>query len=598
MRASDGLTAETLSVVMVGAGFGMAAVPGSLTWRGLIEKVATKMEINVGSVDSRIAAMMLSWIGSQKRVTAEESAFQRIVADCVKAAHLDQQRDDELLDRIADLALRVHCDVVIDLNYDTLVEEALDKAKIPYYRIIGAQLDIHAPLPKGTVVLWKVHGSVEHPATIVLSPTEYQRIYEVNDLGGELAKLGAKTHTVWTVGVGLLDDDVWSHLTSKANDLEVVSFWVTEGDRSQDAEETLQAWIRMLDAGAGVTRATVLNAVLGKNSRALLSSIDHFLCEFGTQSEAQPRQTARLAATLRKFDEQWGMASKIGTQRAISFVVDEFEQDYSDLFHFMLTRGKTRGKRWLPFLNANGPIPDRHALADEFHAVLLSCKSMMKDFAGEWPTRGLLLGCCVQAIVRNVCDWLDSFDIPYTIEPTQDPLKVVQRGTYLVVGANPFDPDVRADVNAFNLIHAFTYKNDPLKLEAPLTEEPLPSSKSRPSELLTEDEWECAVRSLFVNSAPELKIDGLAPIALTKDWIFPVFPWGFGRNGLAAYRSTSKGTVTRAWHLVSNQSASRYQICKGGSLRDRGERAFMLGRRGQVRIGESDDFVQRTARIY
>lgn len=588
IRATEGSSTNRVSVVMTGAGLGIAAMPGSPSWGELIRDVAKELNVPITGKDTRLDAMTVSWNASRRRATAQPSTFQTEVAECIKRAHKPDSYDTKLQCEVARFLTTVHCDVVIDLSYDRLVEGILSAAEIPYYRIIGAQLDIHAPLPEGTIVLWKVHGSVDHPATIVLSPTEYQRIYEVNDLGTELARLGSKAHTVWTVGVGLVDDDVWSYLTSQAQDLDIVSFWATPQDASRDAEETLGAWLSVL--GDGVSHVTVLNAAFGKDPHALRQGLHDFIGK-PAQVKRTRHKSVQLEATLETFDDRWRMAYLTGTPSAMSFVVDQFYQEYSDLVHFMLTRGKSKGHRWLPFLHADS-FPSEAILCDEFNAILGNARDMVDKYKGK-AGKGLLLENCAQTVVRYVFDWLESFKIGHEIVATRPSPTVIQRDSMLRVGANPFDPDVRSDKSSFNLNHMFTLAA-PLKLGAPLvgTQVGVPVDSS--IDLLTEDEWECAVRMSFAESEPRLD---LGAHSIDLNWIPPIFPWGFGRNGLAAYRSRTAGTVTKAWHLVSNRDAAGRQICKGGSLRDRGERAFMLGRRGLIRIGEFDDFVQRAMRI-
>jgi hypothetical protein len=51
------------------------------------------------------------------------------------------------------------------------------------------------------VVLRQLHGAIDDPATIVLSPTDYQRSYEVNELGADLTDIGSQAQTVWSLGV-------------------------------------------------------------------------------------------------------------------------------------------------------------------------------------------------------------------------------------------------------------------------------------------------------------------------------------------------------------------------------------------------------------
>jgi hypothetical protein len=184
---------------------------------------------------------------------------------------------------------------------------------------------------------------------------------------------------------------------------------------------------------------------------------------------------------------------------------------------------------------------------------------------------------------------MEGFDIQYHLLLDALDAPAVQRDKDFLVGANPFDADVRGlRPTDFNSMHVFRSKKR-MPIAYPLVGKPPNGS----AELLTEDEWEAAVLSIYYDHSPRLKLSGVSG-EFQLDWVWPVFPWGFGRKGLPVYRTTSGGTVTQSWHLVKDRLQPGRQICKGGSLRDRGERAFMVARRGSVRIGEYDDFVQRS----
>lgn len=590
IRSTGGKALDRLSVVMTGAGLGMAALPGSPSWSDLVLGVADDLKVKITRTDPRLDAMTVSWNRSRRKVSAQPSEFQNKVAAFLKKAHMPYKQpngrasDAQLKKAFKEFLKCVQCDVIIDLNYDSLVEDILTDAKVDFYRIIGAQLDIHAPLPQDTIVLWKVHGSVDHPSTIVLSPTEYQRIYEVNDLGSELARLGAKAHTIWTVGVGLAEDDVWRYLTSRAKDLDIVSFWLTEYSATTQDKAKLGEWHEGL--GEGVAHVTMLNAPYRTQKYALRESLEQYV-QKSQSTRISSRASSQLESTLSRFDASWKSALEAGTPRR--HVVDHYFQEYSDLVHFMLTRSKKSGPRWLHFLDPSKPVAPK-AVGAEFFAIVDNALNLMAKFAGADPNRGLLLRNCVQTIVRNVFDWLEAFDIEHELKLDPPGISEVARDASVLVGANPFDPDVRGDGVTFNLNHVFDVA-DELYIGSPLSDGPIGASVKATHELLSEDEWECIVQSLYYHGNPRLKI-GRNTIDLKS--VPAVFPWGFGRRGQADFRANTPGTVTQAWHLVSDRDALGRQICKGGSLRDRGDRAFMIGRRGLIRIGEFDDFVQHT----
>jgi SIR2-like domain len=577
-----------LSVVMLGAGFSKAANAKSPTWKELVNDVGLRMNIQISGVDPRADAITLSWRGSRRPSTAVETAFQQAVRDALLDSAAAAM-DSGVLASVAEAVRNTECDAIIDLNYDRVAETMLTAAGIPYYRVVGAQMDVRPPLPEGMIVLWKIHGSIDYPATIVLSPTEYQRKYEVNDLGTELVRLGSETRAVWSFGVGLQDDDVWTFLTLNASDLEIVALHMGESPAA-DLAETLQPWEQVL--GDGVAKITVLAAPLSDTSTGTLR---HCVTELNKQFK-RPRKTGdhSVKADAADFDGRFEIARVHAFLPAMRVIVEQFAERHEKLVHYLLTRSHDNsGHRWLPFLTSGDIAIDddlRSKVAQELLRILIGAREFVEKFAPDWPSSGLLVGAAAQSAVRYVFELFDAFAIDYTLVLDRATNVVIQRDDSILVGANPFDSDVRvARSDTFNPMQLFTPKKQ-LRLYYPLV---AVSQKAPPTALLLkENEWEAMVMSMFYASRPRLELAGEE---FDLGWTWPVFPWGFGRRGLAAYRASSEGTVTKSWHLVAERLSGGRQICKGGSLRDRGETIFMIARRGSIKIGEYDDFVQRSA---
>lgn len=111
----------------------------------------------------------------------------------------------ELLKSLADR----HLSGFITTNYDNLLERVA-----PFYKIFAGQEDLLLSNPQGIAEIYKIHGSVKDPETLVLTEADYQAF------AAKRAYLAAKLLTIFIeypvvfIGYRLGDSNVQSILTS------------------------------------------------------------------------------------------------------------------------------------------------------------------------------------------------------------------------------------------------------------------------------------------------------------------------------------------------------------------------------------------------
>lgn len=600
---------DGIRAVMLGAGLSAAARQGSLSWKGLVRGVSEELHEDFDEKqEPRIIAMALSWRFGRLPATADETEFQSAVAAVVRRLWSENREiDGRLCDSVGRLILSSGCSLILDLNYDPAAEVLLEQARVPFYRIVGAQIDVAPPLPDDTVLLWKIHGSIDYPPTIVLSPTEYQRIYETNELGAALMTLGGELDLLWTLGVGLTDDDVWTYLCSPASAFEIIALRLSRETTADEVRRGIEPWGQVVGASAeritvfaGPRPASPSEAQLADRLTNVLDLLEHGRRRPGAGGRRW-RLREEIEARYAKFDRQYRAAHESARLAAIYPLLEEFRPDYDNLCHTLLTKtSKGSGHRWMPALTSGECLLDDDLLrrvGDDLAEVICNTRQCFTDHV-KAPACGFLVAAAAQYVMQYVLDLMVILGVRHEVVhdwPSDGQGLHLPRKREILVGADPFffgEPKGR-----FNLFHFFTTEEQMAirhPVWGPAGEDPdREVGEGRKPALLGEDEWEAQVVDLYCRSEAELRL-GDRRFDLT--WAPPIYPWGFGFAGLKAYRGETGGTVTKAWHLVSGHVETGTQICKGGSLRDQSTEAFMIARRGKVRIGEYDDFVQRAFR--
>jgi hypothetical protein len=514
-----------------------------------------------------------------------------------------------LADKFCDFLVSTSCSLILDLNYDPAVETLLNCGKLPFIRVVGSEYRWTDPIDSNAILVWKLHGSLRAPSTIVLSPTEYQFIYEVNSLGKELQKLGGSLDTLWSFGVGLRDDDVWSYICTDRQPSHVVALWCSGKERSdiKDWEESVvREGRRVTVLHAKPTAGAIGSGFLAQQIATVQDVLASTNALKTRNRGARSAISAKFIDAAKDFQERYDELRRRSRPLTQLALIEEYRDRYQQLKQLLLSQVAAGvGETWCSGLVRQRQMgkpsalkPDAFSpetlksLASDFRAVIELAASWCGEHANPGDGQVLtLIASAAQSAVVHVLDLADMLGVKIETTVKRKPLevgpvlKVAQNSRY-IVGCNPFEAPHKGQCN---LMHRFEVISGSYLLQYPLLAREGGEGNKR---LLSEDEWETAVLFLYRWMTPQLAVDGVSISNQMLTSIPPLYPWGFRFADIRDYRACATILVSKIWSLVEGFDGEGNQYCKGGGLRDRASRAFEIGTRGLLRIGEYDDFVE------
>jgi len=160
------------------AGAGLSAASGHVDWKGLLKDFADELNLNIEKESDLIS---LAQYHLNKNGNNRHSLNQKIANEFHhgKSPNINHE-----------ILARLPISIYWTTNYDRLIEKALDaKGKIVDVKYTTQHLanTIHGR----NVILYKMHGDVEHPDDAIISKDQYEKYYHthgafVNTLSGDL----------------------------------------------------------------------------------------------------------------------------------------------------------------------------------------------------------------------------------------------------------------------------------------------------------------------------------------------------------------------------------------------------------------------------
>jgi hypothetical protein len=158
--------AEENAAVFAGAGLSVGA--GYVDWRSLLKPCADELGLDIEKETDLVALAQF-----HENENGNRSKLNRIVVEEFSAS-AEVTENHELLARLP-------ISVFWTTNYDKLIEESLRKEKkIPDVKYTIKQLT--QTKPGRDVVVYKMHGDVDHPSEVILTRDDYERYHKSNNM--------------------------------------------------------------------------------------------------------------------------------------------------------------------------------------------------------------------------------------------------------------------------------------------------------------------------------------------------------------------------------------------------------------------------------
>lgn len=603
-----------LNVLMVGAGFSKSFNRNSLLWSELLSKVARALgePAPPNPSDNYVEALKISRQHSKRRRDARATQFQVTVAEQIKKCwpeNWEQGCQDSQKDNFVRFLDAMRCDVIIDLNYDPCTETLLKEKNIPHTILTGSEIQWTGTVPSGALILWKIHGRMSVPETIVFSPTEYQRVYETNALGADLEILGQRTENLFTVGVGLTDDDVWAYLCSPIEGPKsITALWTDNKNVEEKTELSLHRWHKAVSPRS----VSVLHAPWDNDNRVTLDNrLENLSKEIEGATTTSPRTNKPLrshfSSRIAQINSDYQKALSLGYEHEETAlrVAASGRTEFEALRTFLISFGPERlAQTWCHEVPTNfDEVPGKYEdLAKSIRSVCVRASEFCVD-----QSSGIVEIAAAQAAVAYMVELAELLGLGVSVRLEEVPSNLyLGEGQPIRIGSNPFFirkpgaenpmqwfvPSAVLEVG-FPLLGQVSNSKQESACDA-MNQAPICPAEEPERVLLSEDEWEACVVHVYSQRKPTLILNWGDNKEEKVDIVSvpPLYPWGFRLLDAGSYRRQSGGTVSVKWHLVRKFLSGGGQVCKGGGLRDRGRRAFRIGGRGVVRIGESDAFLE------
>lgn len=159
------------------AGAGLSIPAGFVNWKELMKEIATDLGLNISKETDLISIAQYHVNENQNRTKLSRKILEEFVED------LKETENHQIISRLP-------ISSIWSTNYDELIEKTFEKE----FKVVDVKFTCSQLLttkPKRDIVIYKMHGDVNHPDSAILTKQEYERYPSthepfINALTGEL----------------------------------------------------------------------------------------------------------------------------------------------------------------------------------------------------------------------------------------------------------------------------------------------------------------------------------------------------------------------------------------------------------------------------
>lgn len=153
--------------VAIFAGAGMSKSAGFVDWPGLLSDIANELGLNIEKEHDLISL-------AQYHVNEKQNNY------AIRKKILEEFSEDAIPTENHEILARLPISTYWTTNYDTLIETSIKNSyKIPDVKHEVKQLT--NTRPKRDVVVYKMHGDVQHPGDAILTKEQYEIYYKTHE---------------------------------------------------------------------------------------------------------------------------------------------------------------------------------------------------------------------------------------------------------------------------------------------------------------------------------------------------------------------------------------------------------------------------------
>jgi DNA-binding protein YbaB len=191
-------------------GAGLSAFAGYPLWVDFLDKVYNDTANGIKDVIDRKDFESMSCIerASEIHNVLQQARFVREVKNYFSDTKMNKVNDDKLQEQPIYLLPDIFKDqLILTTNFDNLIQRVYENKNVHIIPTSTANIEMLDSLGNAKTVLYKIHGTIDIPKSIVLTESDYHKHYDTNSDNYKILNYRMKGKDILFLGCGLNEDD-------------------------------------------------------------------------------------------------------------------------------------------------------------------------------------------------------------------------------------------------------------------------------------------------------------------------------------------------------------------------------------------------------